>query len=96
MQSNDVKLNVLQDLMDKMRQMDGEKIRPKPVAVAIEAKPETESDEGTPEEEAHDVMEGKSDDIAPEHSQHGDGEELSPEDLEILEQLFSGHDKHEA
>lgn len=93
--SKEIQIGVLQDLIDKMRSMDGEKMRP-PKAVELsvsDLKPEP--GEGTPEEEKQDLGElahvGGND----MHGGGADDEELSPEDAAIIEELLGGKE-HEA
>ena len=77
---HDPKLAVLEELMEKMKELDGDKIRPKAVGVSVSSeKPELE---------------------AIEHGAGGmhaepDGDELSPEDMAILDSLFGDKSKEE-
>lgn len=98
--SKEVQMDVLKDLIEKMRDLEGSKLRPKAVEVSMTSlKPEP--GEGTPEEEHQDamegetpdVMEGKTDEIQGEGAQrmgqddpHGD--DLTPEEERIIEELL--------
>ena len=93
MQSSDVKIEVLQDLIDQMKRMEGAKMRPKAVEVSMTSmKPEgMEPGEGTPMEEAMDqkegempgAMQGKSDGIRGEVDQGGGGMHSEPDGDEM-------------
>jgi hypothetical protein len=95
--SQEIKLGVLEELMEKMRDLEGSKMRPKAVEVAVSSsKPMGE--EGEPELEAKDLMTGKPDGMSAERGDaDADGDELSPEDIAVLEQLFGdrGQDQEE-
>jgi hypothetical protein len=78
MDEHAIKIGLLQDLMDKMRDADGERIRPKAVEVEVSAEKPLE-------------MEGKTDDITG-NSDYKEGDDLSPEDVAILGQLFGDKD----
>jgi len=110
------KIAVLEDLMEKMRDMDGGRINPKSVEVKVESvKPsdglvlegEPESADGHLGEEGHEPSEmeipphgldlhGAQPGLMPkEGGGEPDGDELSPEDLAILDQLFGGKEGEE-
>lgn len=85
----DLKLSVLKDLMDHMRDMDGGKLKPKAVEVSVSSKPELAIDHLGGEPTDAPTLEGHSDETAPEMGHdEPDGDDLSPEDLEILGHLF--------
>jgi len=111
------KIAVLEDLMEKMRDMDGGRMNPKAVEVKVESvKPsdglvlegEPEGADGHLGEEGHEPSEmeipphgldahGAQPGLMPEGGEHEepDGDELSSEDLAILDQLFGGKEGEE-
>jgi hypothetical protein len=99
--SNDVKVEVLQDLIDHMKRLEGGKMRPKEVELSVSSmKPEP--GEGSPEEEKQDLAEGdhgmSDSEVAEGLGEKSDGD-LTPEEASILEELLGDHehgDEHEA
>lgn len=105
--SHEIKLGVLQDLMDKMRELDGDRIKPKGVEIEVSSmKPEIElaghEHAGSKPEieeilgdspDADEALKGAEPvDAGPGFGKAGsddDGDELSPEDIELLEKLLS-------
>lgn len=89
MNDDDIKREVLGDLMSKMREMDGSRFKPKAVEVEVSTMHPKEG-------ESEPVMEGMSDDDSMGRLDHSepDGDEFSPEDRGVLESLF-GHGEDE-
>lgn len=100
---DDIRKSVLDELIAKMREMHGERLRPQAVEVGIaSAKPEgTEGIEGSPEEEKMEspTMEQAEDGHDQEDQAIADSsvksnmsneDDLSEEDMSALEHLFGG------
>lgn len=105
MNHDEIRQQVLQELMEKMREMEGEKLRPKVMEASVTAvKPGME--EGSPEEEKmespeaehaeEDMGVGDSKIMADMNPGDGEGmprkdeEDMSDDDMGVLERMF-GH-----
>lgn len=85
--SNEVKIEVLQDLIDHMKRLEGGKMKPKEdVEISVsEMKPEGEADGEPKYNDAEDRLEA-----AGEMKPEGAGDdELSEEDAQMIEQLLA-------
>jgi hypothetical protein len=94
----EMKSKVLQDLINEMKNSDGMRLKPKAVEVSVSSvKPGLELDK-----ESHEGDEGQ-EDLHPDDKeslmsgdhQEPDGDELSPEDMSMLEHLLGGSEEEE-
>lgn len=92
MNHDEAKINCLEELIEEMRSMDGDKLKPKAVEIEMTTMKPKSEDETMGESPM--VALGKTDDIVG-HGESSDGDELSPEDMAILDHMYGNEDEHE-